>query len=161
MLELYAPQWAELQHAYGSAEGIPEALAAAVNDPGPSDDEDSVWFDLWSALCHQRDVYTASYAAVPHLVLMAEGRRPVERCDPLFLTACIEWARLEGKGPPIPTDLAADYAAAVTQALTLVNLTLPHIEEAKWREALTGAREALSGDAAAARAIFDGPEDDG
>ena len=28
---------------------------------------------LWSSLCHEGDVYTASYAAVPHIVQMANS----------------------------------------------------------------------------------------
>ena len=56
--------WAELQHAYGSAEDVPALLAAAAET---SDETGKVWDDLWSRLCHQGTVYSASRAALPRV----------------------------------------------------------------------------------------------
>lgn len=64
---LYSPLWGELRDAYGSAEEIPELLrqlSALPSDNGSSEP----WFSLWSALAHQGDVYSASFAAVPHVI---------------------------------------------------------------------------------------------
>lgn len=65
--------WAALRHAYGTAENIPGLLAAAEQsgtDFGPA------WDDVWSHLCHQGTVYTASYAALPLLTEIAERHPP-------------------------------------------------------------------------------------
>ncbi|MEY9963493.1 hypothetical protein ABIA33_001526 [Streptacidiphilus sp. MAP12-16] len=56
--------WSQLEHAYGTAEDVPalfERLGTERND--------EVWRDLWSRLCHQGSVYSASFAA---LALLAD-----------------------------------------------------------------------------------------
>lgn len=71
------------------------------------------YYSLWSALCHQGDVYTASYAAVPHLVdALLTSPAPVFD-SPLQLVTCIEIARATGHGPVVPSGLAGPYAAAL------------------------------------------------
>src|SRR2546426_5104183 len=42
---------------------------------------------LWSALCHQGDVYTASYAALPELVKIASDLEPGVAVECLHLAA--------------------------------------------------------------------------
>lgn len=59
--------WFQLQDAYGSAEAVPGLLAAA--ESGDSE----VWNDLWSRLCHQGTVYSASSFAIPALAALAEN----------------------------------------------------------------------------------------
>ncbi|WP_053670616.1 hypothetical protein [Streptomyces sp. NRRL B-1140] len=58
--------WSRLRHAYGTAEDVPGLLDGASADPQSSD-----WDELWSRLCHQGTVYSASYAALPALTRMA------------------------------------------------------------------------------------------
>jgi len=94
MLNSSSSQWKQLQHAYGSAENIPfllKQLSTATSRPGSYTDEP--WFSLWSALCHQGDVYSASFAAVPHLVHLASLRPPQERTEFVLLVTSIEIAR--------------------------------------------------------------------
>src|SRR5687767_5858299 len=67
MLALDDPRWSELGHAYGDASDIPELLRQLESVPD-SNDMNEPWFSLWSALAHQGDVYSASFAAVPHVV---------------------------------------------------------------------------------------------
>ncbi len=68
MLEPESDRWAKLRDAYGAAESLVDVLrdsdgVLANDDP----------YDLWGRLCHQGDVYTASYASVPYLLrLLAE-----------------------------------------------------------------------------------------
>ncbi len=67
MLSLESPRWSELQHAYGPASDIPALLAQLGMVPSSTDGSEP-WFTLWSALAHEGDVYSASFAAVPHVV---------------------------------------------------------------------------------------------
>ena len=65
MTEIPANRWSQLTHAYGAAVDIPTLLERARFDLRPGSDSQSAWFELWSALCHQGDADTASYAAAP------------------------------------------------------------------------------------------------
>jgi hypothetical protein len=68
---------------------------------------------LWSALCHQGDVYTASYAVVPHIVRIAlDAKGPIDFSF-FSLPARVEIARKRQRGPAIPQDLEWDYFAAL------------------------------------------------
>lgn len=60
--------WDELNHAFGSAGDIPALLADLAFFPAESSYEAEPWFSLWSSLCHQGDIYSASFAAVPEIV---------------------------------------------------------------------------------------------
>jgi len=114
---------------------------------------------LWSALCHQGDVYSASYAAVPHLVAIAKLPAFQRRYDPLLLAASIELARLEKRGPPIPEDLAHDYQQAVVEARRLAETGLRNAWDDDSRLAFAGSAAALRGDAAEARTILDSDDE--
>jgi hypothetical protein len=108
------PVWAQLHHAYGTAEDVPALLQRLEDDPRPkSSPQEEPWFSLWSALCHQGDVYSASYAAVPRLVAIGIGA--AGSIDPGFflLPACIEIARATGRGPVIQPDVLDAYANAL------------------------------------------------
>lgn len=78
------PHWHELTHAYGSAEDIP-ALFARLGGT----EDDAVWNDLWSALCHQGDVYEASWMAMPVLRDIALGRAPGEPIQAVLMAGLI------------------------------------------------------------------------
>jgi hypothetical protein len=161
MLPLDSPAWAGLEHAYGPAAELPALLQRAASDLRPGHVKGSAWFSLWSCLCHQGDVYPASYAAAPHLAAIASARRGSEtQFDPLHLVACIELSRLEGTGPEIPDILAGPYRAAIAAALGLATEALEHPWSAACTEALRGCIAALSGRAAEARAILDADGDD-
>jgi hypothetical protein len=153
MLTLTSPRWADLNHAYGPAGDIPDLLVRAAVEPRPGHHPESAWFALWSALCHEGDVYTASYAAVPHLVPLVAAQLAARRYDALLLAASIELARFEGTGPALPGDLAEAYKAAVGRGRDLVAGTQPW--DADSQVAIEGSAAAFRGDAAAARAIFD------
>jgi hypothetical protein len=123
MLPLDDPRWRDLQHAYGPASDIPALLRALVVSPGPkSSYRDEPWFGLWSSLCHQGDVYTASYAAVPDLVQIAcETNEPIDFSF-FQLPTAIEVARLRGRGPKIPPAYADNYHRAIARLVDAVNL---------------------------------------
>jgi hypothetical protein len=113
-----SPRWGELAQAYGSGEDIPQLLdyLARVSD----DERTGLWFGLWSTLVSEGRVYTASYAAVPHLVAFAEGRPLADRAQALHLAGTIVAAQQEPGAPPVPDDVAAGYAGALARAAALV-----------------------------------------
>ena len=154
MLALDDSRWASLHHAYGSASDVPALLRAAETELRPGYLRESVWFDLWSALCHQGDIYSASYAAFPHLVALAATQVPEGRVDAIQLAGSIELARLEGRGPAPPEDLFGDYLVALRAAPTLAEQAVNSAPNQEWRSELEGALAALRGDAARARALF-------
>lgn len=76
--------WSRLHHAYGTAEDVPGLLDSVGSDP-----KGSGWDRLWSRLCHQGTVYSASYAALPALTEMARQWSAVDRRMPLYLAGSI------------------------------------------------------------------------
>ena len=113
MLPLESPRWAQLQHAYSNASDIPGLLRQLAAQPR-SEAYGDTWFALWSALAHQGDVYSASFAAVPHIVaLLADS--PVGAGSAYFhFPAWVEICR-QGKQVEIPADLEADYLDALSR----------------------------------------------
>ena len=155
MVDVSQIDWAALKHAYGSAENIPAMLARAETDNRAGHISGSTWFDLWSALCHQGDSYTASYAAIPHLVRLAELPAYEHQYDPLLLAASIELSRMEGHGQEIPTNLLMPYRAAIKKGLEVASRALENPDlDADSRQAYRGCVAAFQGQALAAQNIF-------
>lgn len=131
MLDLDDTGWAELHHAYGDAADIPDLLRSLADTTGPSSDyEEEPWFSLWSSLCHQDDVYTASYAAVPHIAQIASAARGPLNFSFFQFPAAVELARVAGRGPEIPEVCAASYHQAIERLVDVIGL---HIKAA-WDE---------------------------
>lgn len=118
MLPLDSARWRELAQAYGPAQDVARLLAHLdqVNDAERAE----LWLGLWATLCARERVYTASYAAVPHLVAFAGRRPPAERARALHLVAAIEVGRLAPAAPPLPADLVAAYEQAIAAVPQLV-----------------------------------------
>lgn len=118
MLSLNSPRWSELEHAYGAAEDIPALLAQLAGLPS-SEGGSGPWFSLWSALAHQGDVYSASFAAVPHVV-SALASAPLQ-ASAVFLQfpAWVEICR-KNRGVNVPKDLAPAYFEALSRLPALV-----------------------------------------
>ena len=118
MLDLNSPRWAELEDAYGSAAKIPGLLRQLQTLPDDAHDSEP-WFSLWSALAHQGDVYTASFAAVPYVV-QALAISPETANEVYFhFPAWVEICR-HRSGVAIPDDLRESYFAALAQFPALV-----------------------------------------
>jgi hypothetical protein len=118
MLDLEDPRWGELEQAYGTAEDIPRLLAHL-----PGLDERArgeLWLGLWSTLCRDGDVYSASYAAVPHLVAFAARQSVAAGAESLHLVGAIEVGRLSAGAPGMPSDLGDDYRGALGQVPRLI-----------------------------------------
>ncbi len=82
------PDWRTLRHAYGSAEDIPELL-----DQLSPDEKAPMWDELWSRVCHQDSVYSASFAVLPYLLAAASKWQPSQRVMPLMLASHIVASR--------------------------------------------------------------------
>ncbi len=80
-------EWDRLAHAYGNASDVPALLDALVPDP-----EAAVWGELYSRVCHQGTIYSASYPVLPFLLRVASTWLPGERIMPLHLAGAIATA---------------------------------------------------------------------
>jgi hypothetical protein len=118
MLSLESPRWAELSHAYGKALDIPALLRQLASLPSSAEDAEP-WFTLWSALAHQGDVYSASFAAVPHVV-KALASNPAKADHSYFhFPAWVEICRVKNE-VAIPEDLRSAYFESLAQIPGLV-----------------------------------------
>ncbi len=77
-----------------------------------------VWDELWEELHHQGDVGEASYAAVPHLVRIAQATT-VRDWNVYALVSLIEIERHSKANPPLPEWLRTGYEAAWRDITTL------------------------------------------
>ena len=118
MISLDSTRWSELEHAYGNASDIPELLRQLSSLP-PSVGEKEPWYSLWSALAHQGDVYSASFAAVPHVVA-ALASAPASADSTYFqFPAWVEICRAKNEHV-VPEDLAPGYFGALSRLPLLV-----------------------------------------
>ncbi|MER7759198.1 hypothetical protein [Streptomyces sp. NPDC097619] len=105
--------WQELSHAYGPAGDVPALLARIDAERDPE-----LWSELWSALCHQGSVYSASFAALPWLADTAAVDDREQAVQALYLAGAV----LAGTGQAHGAgDVRARYASEIATLLTLVN----------------------------------------
>jgi hypothetical protein len=126
-LDLASPRWAELLQAHGSAEDIPRLLEALAMIEGERERAE-LWFGIWATLCPDGQVYSAAYAAVPHLLAITERKQLDERVAAMHVVAAVEVARHQPGAPAVPDDLVMAYALAIESLpLRVVQMTA-----AKW-----------------------------
>ncbi|MCE7001250.1 hypothetical protein LWC34_00105 [Kibdelosporangium philippinense] len=113
--------WGQLSHAYGTAEDIPGQLDVLRTDPTPER-----WNDLWSALCHQGSVYSASFAALPRLAQIAEQGDAEQRTQALVLAGAIVGS---DDRPSDLGDVRAIHAADIAALLVLTRQHLPSVTD--------------------------------
>ena len=118
MLSLDSTKWSELLHAYGAASDIPDLLRQLETLP-PSEGENEPWDSIWSSLAHQGDVYSASFAAVPHVIRVLASSPSRADFSYFLFPAWVEVCR-QKKSVPIPEELEADYFSALRQLPSLV-----------------------------------------
>lgn len=123
VLPLDSARWAELRHAYGPAADTPRVLRAleAEDEPGWSSsmaemrDDPSPWEHIFTALLHQGSLYSATFAAAPHLVRIAD-ERPSLRDLVLSMFCSLRMSRqwmCERKWQPqIPKDIVDGFIEA-------------------------------------------------
>jgi hypothetical protein len=153
MLGLNDSQWNELEHAYGNASDIPDLLKQLSALP-PATGEKEPWFSLWSALAHQGDVYSASFAAVPH-VIAALATDPLKADSTYFqFPAWVECCRVN-KAVPIPEDLVWDYKQALSQLPQLVAEASKRPWDEGFLQCALGAIAAAKGQVTVAEAVME------
>ena len=120
MLSLESPRWASLTQSYGTAEDVPRLLEALACI-GSTEARAEVWFALWRTLHRPQETFTASYAAVPHLLAIGRALSSRECAEAVHLVTRIEVSRREPTSAAMPGDLVAAYAAAVDGLPELVS----------------------------------------
>ncbi len=133
MLALNEDAWRELNHAHGNAGDLPARLRQLAGFPCGEGRKDEPYASLWQALLHQHCVYSASYAALPHMVEMMGDDPKRAHASVLELVTRIEIARAKGNGPPMDVGLAAMYRAALTRLPEVIAMMARH----PWDEAFT------------------------
>ncbi len=128
MLELDDPRWNQLDHAYGPAGNVPGMLRALERG------EQELWDVLVPSLCHQGAVFTATYAAVPHIVRIGTHETLDDQLAYWSFIGAVACAR---EAAPIPDDLRAAYEGSLIHAeeLTLACF-VPGLDEATGLELL-------------------------
>jgi hypothetical protein len=124
MLDLESPKWRNLSHAYGVASNIPLLIKQLKIAPPPKNSESEPWFSLWNSLCDQYDVFTASYAALPHIVAIAESKPVKHRIEFFTFIGAVEAYRHRKGAPEIPPFLEGDYLSAIEHAAGLIRDSL-------------------------------------
>ena len=111
--------WGSLHDAYGRADPVGPLLAGAAAGAR------GAWEDLWSRLCHQGTVYSASYAALPRLAQLAADWRHGVLNEPLFLATSII---ASSDGPQAPAAVRGQHpeAAAVLREVAERAVTEAH-----------------------------------
>lgn len=145
MLGLNSPRWKELTHAYGNAADIPDLLRKLETAPPQENYKSEPWYSIWSALCHQGNVYTATYAAIPHIIAMVRTKGERERFDCLNFIGYAEACRHREGAPPIPSDLKDAYVTAIGAAPDIFLASLKHAWNEEETKTLLGGFAATKG----------------
>lgn len=153
MLDLGSPRWAELSHAYGNAANIPPLLRALASLPD-SDNKSEPWFSLWSSLAHQGDVYSASLAAVPHVIAAASSNPTKAEFSYFLFPAVVEIGRQKAGLNP-PPDLATAYFSALNSIPPLVAAASQRDWDDNFTACALAAIAAAKGDIRVAEAILE------
>lgn len=153
MLSLDSPRWSELEHAYGSASDTPELLRRLDSLP-PSRGQDEPWVSIWSSLAHQGDVYSASFAAVPHIVRLL-STDPCKADSAYFeFPAWVEICR-QKNSVPIPADLKPAYFDALHKLPSLAAAAADREWNARFLSAVLSAIAAAKGFGSVAEAVLE------
>jgi hypothetical protein len=151
MLPLDSPRWSQLKHAYGcatedtsaptgwSADGgfynyqaIPnviQCLRGIEANPSRTQSADcEPWATLYSSLCHQGTIYSASFAAVPHIIGIGIQSAEKQEIDVGFflLPTLIEQSRLEYDQPEVDEDILKDYLDSIPYLHDLAHAVRHH-----------------------------------
>jgi hypothetical protein len=79
--------WNDLEHAYGSAEDVPEQICALASDDKQT--REQAYTQLWSNIIHQGTVYSATAYAVPFLIELVESPHVKDKPQLLVLVTAL------------------------------------------------------------------------
>lgn len=153
MLSLDSPRWSELKHAYGTAQNIPAYLQQLKELPEEGSRKEP-WETLWSSLAHQGDVYSASFAAVPHVVTVIASAPDKVSFSYFSFPAWVEICRVN-KNVEIPGDLRASYFDALAQLPVLVGAASSRTWDTGFLLVALSAIAAAKGQTAIAEAVLE------
>jgi len=119
MIALDSQKWAELRDAYGTAEDLAELLRFLYGNPTDS----RAWNDAWGRLCHQNTIYSASLAAIPHIVILSKDLHSRDRLNPILLVGAIV-SNLEGSG--LNSNIDPGFNSHVARAFQLLMETIQY-----------------------------------
>ena len=153
MLSLSSPRWQELEHAYGPAGDIPALLEQIAQFPEDKGDS-GPWFQVWSALAHQGDVYSASFTAVPH-VIAALAKAPTTSHESYFhFPAWVEICRAKQE-VAIPADLQGAYLSSLEKLPQLAAMAATRVWSRGFLACSLSAVAAAKGQYSVAEAILE------
>jgi hypothetical protein len=124
LLSLDSPEWTTLDHAYGKASDIPDLLRQLSSFPS-SEGRAEPWFTIWSALAHQGDVYSASFAAVPHVIRVLATAPTRASYSYFSFPAWVEICR-HRHGIRVPVNLQPAYDEALSKLPALAGAAAAH-----------------------------------
>lgn len=114
VISLDSPRWKTLDCACWKPEAIPDLIREIASEKTPNYHDNGAWFHVYSSIFHQSSIYSATYAALPHLVDIAETGNLLQRVAIMCLAGEIQiFGQSEGQ---IPADLLADFQAAMDTA---------------------------------------------
>ncbi len=152
-LDLASPRWRELTQAYGAADDIPRLLAALATVQGDAE-RTELWCGVWATLCRDGRVYTAAYAAVPHLLDITHEHGIVEQGAAIHVAVEVETLRHTPGAPAIPDDLVLAYATAIDSLPARVAALVGHPWDALTTQVMAAALVAGKRQPALASAIL-------
>lgn len=123
MLSLDSNKWSELEDAYGPATSIPSLLKAFQR----YDSQKKYWDNIWSFLCHQGTIYSATFAAFPYIVqgFKTKLEQDIKDNNIFAFATCVEISR-QVFHVDIDDELSEDYFKALAQ---LNNLQVKFLEK--------------------------------
>lgn len=133
-VDLDAQPWAEWEHAYGSADDVPDQLRALASDD--AEEAEEALYELYGNIVHQGSVYEATAHAVPYPARLAAAG--IRTADMLLLLGVI--AESEDERSDTPSACRAAVIAQLPLMLPLIEATDPAVRlAAAWATARTGA----------------------
>jgi hypothetical protein len=154
--------WSQLEGCYESGANLPPLYRIVASPKASAKARAKAWEDIWGALYHQDDVYTASLASVPVLaVLVHDAPTVADRREAAVLAGAVEmWTRARDvQALPPPVRRLFPKARAVLKKVAKKLLADPRLPKAT-RTSYASSRLALEGQRAAGLRLYRAQDED-